>query len=350
MKEESLRILVIRFSSMGDIVLTSALIRQIKIKYPNAKIYFAVSKEFSEILEYNPRIDRVIEYSKEASINQIVNLKNNLRREFNDGKFDYVIDLQHNLRSQIFRSGLGKRYLLMNKRRLHKLSLVYLKKPLFKGIIPIPEIYRFTASELGIEDDGLGLEIWMENEKGLSYYPPAENKINDTKSLKIGIAPGAYHNTKRWQESNYIKLINELKSSVKAEIMLIGGIKDTDITDEIKNQISGDFDDATNSNSILRTVKKIDECSMLISNDTGVVHIAASRNIPVVAIYGSTVKDFGFIPYRVKSVIVEKEIPCRPCTHIGRDKCPQKHFDCMNKITVNDVMNAVEDLIGQIKA
>ena len=335
-------ILVIRLSSMGDVILTTSLIRQIKHTYPDANLDFATSMQFSEIYRLNPHISNLIEYDKQGSLKDIADLKKRIRQNLPNGRYDVVIDLQKNLRTKIFRSGLGDSYLFVNKLRLHKLSLVYLKKPLLKRVIPIPELYRVAVSPLGIEDDGNGLEIWLPGESGSNYSPTIKK---DRQKLKIAIAPGAFHFTKRWQQEKFLELTNLLKNKFNAEIVLIGGKKDKDTTDWIKTKLNFDFEDYTESDSILRTAAAIDSTSLLVSNDTGVVHIAAARHVPVVAIFGSTVLEFGFMPYRVQHEIVEKDVPCRPCTHYGLDKCPKVHFDCMNEISVNDVLKAVESIL-----
>ncbi|MFH1049767.1 MAG: glycosyltransferase family 9 protein [bacterium] len=336
-------ILVIRLSSMGDVILTTALIRQIRNKYPNTRLDFATSKQFAEIFTNNPHISNLIEYDKQSSLKDINDLKKNIKSKIPSGRYDLVIDLQRNIRSRVFRSGLGAQYLYVKKMRLHKLSMVYFKRPLLKKIVPIPEIYRMTASPLDIEDDGKGLELWLPNETLSPIYLPEEKKVKN--SLTIAIAPGAFHNTKRWQKEKYLELIIHLKENFYADIVLIGGKKDKEITDWITSKITFEFEDCTESDSIIRTVSAIDSASLLISNDTGVVHIAAARKVPVVAIFGSTVKEFGFIPFRTKHEIVEKILPCRPCTHYGLNKCPKVHFDCMNKISVEDVVLAVQKLI-----
>lgn len=329
---------------MGDVVLTTSFIRQLRKKYPDSRIDFITSNSFAEIYKFNPHINNLWEYDKHFNINEISELKNHIKRDLNGRRYDFVIDLQKNLRSKVLRSGLGDRYLLINKLRLNKLFLVYFKRSLLKKTIPIPELYRLTAKQLSVEDDGKGLEIWLKRDK-MNYIAPKQI-IEQKVKIKISIAPGAYHFTKRWQKEKYLELIKTLKSNFNAEIKLIGGLKDKEITDWLKSQIDFDFGDFSESNSILKTAEAIDDSDLLISNDTGVVHIAAARGVPVISIFGSTVKEFGFLPYRTRYQIVEKNLTCRPCTHYGLQKCPKVHFDCMNKITVDDVLKAFKNLMG----
>lgn len=336
-------ILVIRLSSMGDVILTSSFIRQLRKSFPNSRIDFITSKSFSEIYKYNPHISHLWEYEKEFTFKDIVDLKGKMKSDLQKKRYDIVIDLQKNLRSKVLRSGLGDKYLFVKKLRLNKLSLVYFKRPLLKNILAIPEIYRLTVSHLGVEDDGNGLELWLPYD--LKDYHIEKEIFEQKNSMTIAIAPGAFHETKRWQKEKFLELMLILRKKYNTHFKLIGGIKDKDITDWIKSKIDFEFEDMTESNSIIKTTIAIDTSDMLISNDTGVVHIAAARKVPVVAIFGSTVKEFGFFPYKTKYEIVEKAISCRPCTHYGLSKCPKGHFDCMNKITVDDVLDSVEKLL-----
>ena len=331
---------------MGDVVLATALIRQIRHKYPNARLDFITSKQFIEIIQFNPYLDNIYKYDKSGTLNDVIELKNSIKNTLDDNNYDYIVDLQRNLRSKIFRSGLGKRYLFVSKRRLHKLSLVYLKRSLMKEIIPIPEIYRAAARELKIEDDQKGLEVWLENEKISNEYlvskPDQEVKSD---KIRISIAPGAFHYTKQWPKEKFLKLIELIHKNYNAEITIIGGPKDVEITDYIMHSTPVNLIDKTNSVSILETCKVIDNSDLLITNDTGVQHLAAARKIPVISIFGSTVKELGFIPYRTKYVIAEVDLECRPCTHFGLDKCPKSHLNCLNLISEEYILSKVASIL-----
>lgn len=363
--KKNIKILLIRLSSMGDVILSSPTARLIKKRFPDAQLDFVVSSSFIEVFRHNPHIDCVIEYNKTLSALRQRSVFAEYMKSCGLSKYDIIIDLQNNMRSWALTYGRGKIYLRIKKRRLHKLSLVYFKKALEKPARAIPDIYLSTLSRLGINDDGSGLELWQSSESQLSDYPPAsKNKIglltqdqeadrvafrenNNAKSLNgsvIAMAPGAYHFTKRWKPERFAELVDMLAEKYNCEIILLGGAKDKEICGFIKERVKSRIFDYSGSTSILETAGTLDKCSMLITNDTGVMHIAAARRIPVVAIFGSTVTDFGFAPYRTKSIIVEADVPCRPCTHIGRSECPKGHFDCMNKISAEMVFRAVESL------
>lgn len=343
--KKNFHVLIIRLSSMGDVLLSSALPRLIKSKYPQSKIDFVVASNFYEVLQYNPRIDYIFQYDKSLSAFENRKLFISDIASRNLRKYDLIIDLQNNFRSNILSCGIGEIVKKMNKRRLHKLSLVYLKKSIENPTRQITDIYFDTLSELEISDDDQGLELWLPEEKSAKVYPLPGHNVPQIKS-KIALAPGAFHFTKRWLPERFAELTDILCSKYNAEIILLGGTKDMEICNKITSLSKTNITDCSGSTSIVETARLLDDCSLLITNDTGVMHIAAARKIPVVAIFGSTVTEFGFAPYRTKSVIVEAVLPCRPCTHIGRSNCPKGHFNCMNKISVNMVEKAAEELLN----
>lgn len=359
------KILIIRLSSMGDVVLTTAFVRQLRTRFPHAEIHFLIGKRFKEILECNPYISKIIEYDHSLQRSEILAFKSAFLKTLPFKKYDVVIDLQRNLRSWEFRRGIAQKVLKIGKARFEKIMLVRFKKNFFKNI-PIAERYRQTAAQLGVQDDGRGLEIWLpgeiqkekgkrkkekfENERELlkeNYPPDFKKRITHHASriTKIAIAPGAHHFTKRWPPKKFAGLAEALLKKYSCDIVLLGGAADREICQKINEQISLKAVDRSGATSVFETARELDKCDVLITNDTGVMHIAAARRVPVVAIFGSTVKEFGFAPFRVENRVVEiNGLPCRPCTHIGRAECPLGHFKCMNLIEPGAVLKSVEEI------
>ncbi len=340
------KILLIRLSSIGDVLLTSPLIRLLRKNFPDSQIDFAVSSVFSEILENNPHISNIFHYDKSKNLKELKQDRNNFLKSFNIKKYDFVIDLQMNLRSIHFRNGLSDNILKFRKDRLNKLFLVYLKKSLHEKPVQIPDRYISAAKSLNIDDDGLGLEFWLPRDSEVGRHLPFERKPPD-KIESIAIAPGAHHFTKRWLAERFAELINKLKVKYNSHIIILGGKGDMEICSYIAENTNSDIENLCGATSLTSTAEIIDDSDLLITNDTGIMHIGAARQTPLTAIFGSTVTDFGFAPYRCLNVIIEKDIPCRPCTHIGRANCPKKHFNCMNYIEVDSVMEGVERLVGK---
>ncbi len=341
------KILVIRLSSMGDVALTTHTVRCIRNTYPNAKIDFITLKSYLEIYEYSPYIDNLFLYEKEFSDIQLLNFKKNILEQ-NKGKYSIIIDLQNNFRSKKLSQGLSDRIEKFKKRRLHKLFLIFLKKGLDKRGLTIPELYLETANCIDVVDDGKALEIWTSDDKDSGKYLPYFRNSEVKNNLTIGIAPGAHFFTKRYPLSKFVELINLMKIKFNCNFVLIGGKDDFELCEKIRNSNPEIITNKSGSESIMQTISNIDTFDVLITNDTGVMHLASARQIPIIAIFGSSVKEFGFVPFRVKNIIIEENIGCRPCSHIGKNACPKKHFDCMEKLEPKEITKILlEEIIAK---
>jgi lipopolysaccharide heptosyltransferase II len=322
--KNKIKILIIRLSSMGDIVLTTAFVRILKNKFPDAEIDFLLNDSFADIYKFNPHISKIIRYNKNYNAKQIKELKNSLK------DYDYIFDLQKNRRSLFLTKGISGEICKIKKDYLNKLSLVYFKRSLYPEIRTIHQKYMDTASVLDLKDDEKGLEIWLEKEEKTKIYDATPYKNT------IVLAPGAFHNTKKWLPERFKELAEKIIEDTAFDIKLTGGKGDADVCGYIAGS-NHRIQNYAGKTSILETAELINGCRAIVTNDTGVMHIAVARQVPTIAIFGSTVKDFGFAPFRAKHKIIEKDISCRPCTHIGRKKCPKQHFRCMADITVDDV-------------
>jgi ADP-heptose:LPS heptosyltransferase len=334
LNENIKKILIIRLSSIGDIILTTELVRLTKLKFAGSEIDFLVSKHFSNVLAHNPNIDNLILYDKNKSRNEILS---------NRKEYDLVIDLQNNSRSKQFSKNISENILRYKKNRFKKLLLVYFKTR-NNPVPPIPSVYLDCLSEFGIKSDGKGLEFWLVDERK-KYTPLSRTKSNIIR--KIGLAPGAHHLTKQWPKEYFKQLILDLNEKYDNIIFYIfGGENEINTSEFICGNLKNiNITDFTGKLTISQTAEKIDRCDLFISNDTGLAHIAAARKVNLAVIFGSTVPEFGFSPYGTNSVIIENnDINCRPCTHIGRTKCPKSHFNCMKDINSREIINSIEKL------
>jgi len=321
------KILVIRFSSLGDVLLTTPVVRALKAKCPDAELHFVVKKEFSDVYAYNPRISKLIFFDKanEAKI----------KSEIDKEKYDLIIDLQNNWRSRKLTRGIASNILMFVKPTFAKLLLVYLKINFLKEKKSIVQRYAEAA---GVEIDQFGLELCL----------PAEitTKLESDKKY-IGIAPGAKHFTKRWPKEYFIELGNELTKR-GFQIVLFGGKSDQELCFEISKHIPGSIN-LQNDNNLFQTGADMKLCKLIVTNDSGLMHTAASVGVPVAAIFGSTVKEFGFAPYGVQNLILENNsLFCRPCSHIGKSNCPKKHFKCMKDVTPHNVLNHLQNFLSRL--
>ena len=335
-----MKILIIRLSSIGDILLSTAFIRQTRLTFPEAEIDFIIKKRFADLVQYNPHINKVFEYDDEnkTGLSEFVS-------HFKTIKYDYIFDLHNNLRSIYIRNRIhAKNRFHIKKDKLAQTALVKLKWHLYSHLKSIPERYSDVGVEAGITDDGKGLEVYWNEE--------TESSVNDHFSRAkivvsrptIGLAPGAGFYTKRWPRDYFIQLIDLINSRDDYNILLLGGEQETELGKQLA-KLPNVYNFIAKLN-ILESGVAISRLSSLISNDSGLMHMATCVNTPVVAIFGSSVKEFGFFPYRAKSSVVEnKDLDCRPCSHIGKSSCPRSHFKCMNDIQPDKIYNALKEVI-----
>jgi heptosyltransferase-2 len=336
----NIKILIIRLSSIGDIILTTHLLRNLKKYFVNSEIYYITLNNYSALVESNPYCSKIIMYNKKWSKSGLRDFIAGLIKDYN---FDLIIDLQGNSRSKEITTKLSGQKYIIDKRRLYKLCLVNLKKNIFHKISSIPEIYFDSIRELEIIDDNKGLEFWLPEENSSNIYLHGKRIYNKKDIYKIVIAPGAHFKTKRWLPEYFIETAEILKTRFKCEFLVIGGKDDLEICNFISLAINAV--NYSGKNDIIQTARLIDKSDLLITNDTGVMHIAAARQTPVAVIFGSTVKDFGFTPFRCPNVVIEKDLYCRPCSHIGRNFCPLWHFNCMSSVTPQFAVEKIIELL-----
>ncbi len=322
------KLLIIRLSSLGDILLTTPLLRSIKKEYPSAQIDFLIRNAYKECVEHNPYISELLIYTNDKDTQK------GLAQKLINSEYDFVIDLQNNLRSKKLTGSFKCPVYRFSKRSIEKFLLVNFKINLLKDAPSIPE--RYAKSFPGFELDNEGLEIFLPKE--FSTSEKKEDRI-------IGFCPGSRHFTKMWPKEFYIELGRKLTEKGYA-VHLIGGQSDIDICKEISFAIHGAVD-LSNQNNLYLTAAEIKKCSAVVCNDSGLMHLACAVKTPVLVFFGSTVKEFGFAPYKNKNLILENNsLSCRPCSHIGRNKCPKRHFNCMNDITPQLACEKLEELLS----
>ncbi len=319
------KILIIRLSSLGDVILTTPLIRSLKNFLPKVIIEYVVREEYEDILINNPYISKIFTFTKDENRNKelTANLANN--------NYDAVIDLQNNFRSARLINALNCSVFKFNKRSLDKFLLVKFKINKLKDAPTIPVRYAKTIN-LKLDDEGLDI---------ISYNSPSE--ILEGNKSYIGIAPGSRHFTKMWP-AEYFTELGKLINKTGKKIVLFGGTSDIEICKTLNKEIPGSIN-LCNQNDILQTVVDMKKCETVICNDSGLMHAACAAKVPVLTIFGSTVKEFGFVPYNNRNFILENNsLTCRPCTHIGRAECPKRHFKCMLELTPQSAFENLKHL------
>lgn len=308
-----MKILIVRFSSIGDIVLTSPVIRIAKNQLL-AEVHYLTKSSFKSIINKNPHIDKI--YTIDENINEVIS---NLKAE----NYDYIVDLHNSLRSKILKFKLNTKSFSVNKSNFKKWLMVNFNK----GDIEISHIvyrYIYTLNSLGAKNDQNGLDFYYTKDINLSK----EYKIP---KLYICISLGAKHFTKKIPP----KLLSDIISGLDVNVVLIGG---NDVLEESKTIVSNTKKSVLNLVGLLnihQSAQVINNSSLVLSSDTGMMHIAAALKKKLVVIWGNTVPNFGMYPYYgqhdIEHINIEiNNLKCRPCSKIGFNKCPKKHFKCMN--------------------
>jgi len=332
-------ILVIRLSSLGDVILATPIVRQLAHSFPEARIDVATAARFASVWQHNPYITRLWSVEEDAASFDAAKL--DLASSLQGGRYDLVVDLQHSLRSSVLRKGLCGTLRVAPKYRRQKLAMVWLKR-FPQRVVHVVERYRSCLEGLPLVLDVAAPEVWTASEGASGAYegaPPAAAALN-----RIAIAAGAHHGTKRWPPGHFAELCHRIVEDLHAVPVLVGSPADADAIDAVMAQAPVSTIRADGATTLDQTIAVLDTCRAIVTNDTGVMHLAAARRLPVVAIYGGTVPELGFTPYGVAHRIAQTDVQCRPCSHIGKAKCPKGHFRCMTDVTTAQVLGQLVDL------
>lgn len=322
------KILIIRLSSLGDILLTTPFIRAIKSQFPDIKIDMLLREEYADVVKLNLYLNKKFLFKKDDKSNNV------LIEQLENTNYELVIDLQNNLRSKKVVSSLKTKSVKFDKRSFDKFLLVNFKINKLKEALQIPVRYSNTIQNLKLDKGGLDL-----------FTDKYANEELIGKNNLIGFCPGARHFTKRWLKEYFIELGNKITKNGYT-IVLFGGRIDKEICEEINKAIPGSINLA-NDDDLLQTVADMKLCKVVVCNDSGLMHTATATGTKVIAIFGSTVKELGFAPYNCNNLILENNsLTCRPCSHIGRSNCPKKHFDCIKSIKPDFVFEKIQSIIS----
>ncbi|HTO92931.1 MAG TPA: lipopolysaccharide heptosyltransferase II [Bacteroidota bacterium] len=338
--------LVIRLSSVGDIVLSSPLVRALHGRYPACQIDYCVKEEYADLVRYNPHLTRVVPFPTGGTPGDL----HRLRRLISSSGYDLIIDIHDSIRSRYIAAG-APAVTRINKRKIARAILVALKRDVydrFGGAPDVPARYLEAVRRWDVADDGLPPEIYFTAETASRAEALLEAGGIAPGARVIGLCPGARHGNKMWPGERFAACAASLAARHAMPVVLFGAEEEREKCAAIEAGIRAALPQAVTVNlagrlSLLETAAAMDRCALVVTNDTGLMHIAAARRIPLVAVFGPTVRQFGFFPRGMKSTVVEHTgLGCRPCTHIGLPRCPEGHFRCMNDISAETVAEAAE--------
>lgn len=327
-----MKFLIIRFSSIGDIVLTTPVIRCLKKQLLTAEVHYLTKASFQPILKANPYVDRI--HTLKDNLDELI-------EELKKEDFDYVIDLHHNLRTWKVKRGLKKQAFSFDKLNIEKWLLTNFKI----NKLPdrhIVDRYLDTLKAFNIKNDGGGLD----------YFIPADEELQPTdiptshQAGYIGLVIGAAHATKRLP----LHKLETLCKEARQPLILLGGPEDAETAKKLAAIDPIKIYNACGQFKLNESAGLVRQAKMIVTHDTGLMHIAAAFKRPIISIWGNTVPEFGMYPYYgdnylfhyrqgnqrlfgdLPYLIMEvKGLSCRPCSKIGYDKCPKGHFKCMEQ-------------------
>jgi len=316
-----MKILVIRFSSMGDIIYTTPIVRCLKKQLPGAQIHFITKPAFKYIYDNNPYLDKLL-FLKPKLADTIAEIKNE--------QYDYIIDLHNNLRTAIIKVRTGIKSSTYKKQTIRKwLSLKFNLK-----LVPpthLVDRYMKTVEFLGVTNDGQPIDYYIKADHQLTNILPVSHHNGF-----VVFVIGATHFTKRMPNSKIADICRQLKRP----IVLLGGNDVKANGDEIAAVTGPLVYNACGETSLDESVFLVSQAQSIIGFDTGLTHIAEAFNKPIVSVWGGTVPELlGVQPYMVKDVMVAGiDLYCRPCSKFGLEKCPLGHFKCMNDMPAKSIV------------
>ncbi len=317
-----LKILVVRLSSMGDIIYTTPIVRCLKLQLPGAEIHFLTKPIFKYIYEGNPYLDKLLLLHK--NLNETI-------REIKAEKYDYLIDLHNNLRTSIIKFKTGIPASTYQKQPLQK--WLYLKwKWNFISKKHLVERYFETVAFLGVKNDGQPINYYVKKNYDLKDLLPASHLPK-----YVAFVIGATHFTKRMPNEKVARICRE----IQYPIVLLGGGDVKANGDEIASFTGKKIYNSCGKITLDESVFILAQAEKVIGFDTGLTHIAEAFDRPIASVWGSTAPGLvGVFPYVVKNAeVVEVELPCRPCSKFGLEACPLSHFKCMNDIPDERLIN-----------
>lgn len=318
------KFLIIRLSSIGDIVLTTPVVRCLKQQVEGAEIHYLIKKQYSSIAESNPYIDKVHLFDDNLNV-----LTEQLKKE----NFDFIVDLHKNIRSNLIRKRLKLVCFSFPKLNYEKWLLVHF------GINRLPSIHiterYFEAVKLfGVINDNKGLDYFI--------IPADEAVINHIpgsfRNGYICFAIGAQHFTKKLPPEKIISVCRK----IDLPVVILGDKNDSETGEEIQKQVGNAVFNACGKFSLNQSAALVKHAKVIITHDTGLMHIAAAFKKKIISVWGNTVPQFGMYPYlpdEQSEIIEVTGLKCRPCTKIGFSACPKKHFRCMNDIDEDKIVS-----------
>ncbi|PYO81215.1 MAG: hypothetical protein DMD65_13210 [Gemmatimonadetes bacterium] len=334
-------VLLVRFSSIGDILLTTPLVRALARRHPEAKLVYVTKRALAPLVSDNPHLADVVTLAPDEPVRH-------LARRLRACGPTHGLDLHGSLRSAALRLLVRCRWAGYRKRKLARTLLISTKLDTYRGRVPVAERYFEAARGLDTRPDGgppeffLGQGATERVAQWLAARGLADGQGGAGGAL-AALAPGAAHATKRWPVAYWSALAERLRTAGYRSVV-VGGPEDRGLAQQLV--AGGAAASAAGEFSLQETGALLARSRVVVSGDTGVMHMATGVGAPVVALFGPTVEQFGFFPYRAPAVVLQRQLDCRPCSATGTATCPLGHHRCLADIAPADVVAAVERLVA----
>jgi len=344
-------ILVIRFSSMGDIVLTSPVTRAVRRIWPDAELEFLTRNEYAPLAHALPGVSRVQALESGQGLCRLVS---SLRQR----RYDLAIDLHGNIRSRIVGlTGGARRVVRYDKQRLARMAIV--RRPRRSRSVPhTVDRYLAVLDGLGANGPSQWGGVRSVEEKRLPEL------IVDARAVAVvaerladagigpevpvlGVAPGASHGPKRWATERFARVADHLASSRDMRILLLGNERDRPVADEVARAMANPAVDWTGTTDLALLPAAAQRCALLVSNDSGPMHVATAVGTPVVGVFGATHPRLGFAPLGPADAAVTLNLPCSPCSLHGDRACRYGTHACMEDLTPQKVIEEAEGRLAR---
>jgi heptosyltransferase-2 len=322
---------VVRFSSLGDVVLTLPVVHGLRRAFPQSRLRYWVKEEFADLVRFDSAVDHVRILERDARrVEDLVSMGAELEDD------DLVVDLHANARSRVLTFRQRATVLRVPAYRLRREALVrarWLRRPLPP---PVLERYAETLAPIGVPIEGTprvacgaDAEAWAEAQPGAGA---------------VACCPGARHFTKRWPQEHWIGLDDALRERGIPRIYFSLAAERAALP-ALAARVESDPAASWCCERLPRMGALFSRCRAAVSSDSGLMHLAAARGLRVVAMFGSTDPRLGFAPAGSGHAVLCRREPCQPCSVHGRPACPREHFDCMRKLLPSDVLSALDRVL-----
>jgi len=330
----SQNVLAVRFGSLGDVLLTTPLLRAIRQQHPQMRVTVLTRRRYAPLLSDNPRIDEVIGLAPGDSL---LGIGVRLRA----ARFSHLLDLENSTRSRLFRLLVPGRWSGAPQYRLARALLIRTKQSHYPEGSTVVDRYFDAARNLGVVPDGGPAEFFL-NPEAEEWADTWLAKVNlDNRRPFVAFAPSAGQATKRWPAAYWVRLVRRVIGT-GAGALFVGGRDDAAIVAAIAARCGAEAVDGAGVLSLQGAGAVLKRAAALVTGQTGAMYMAAALGTPLVALFGPTVRAFGYHPYNAaRAVVLERDLPCRPCSFSGGEECPLGHHLCMQEIQPDAVYTAL---------